>query len=186
MNRCDRFLLVAVPIALILLGLTIYKYGFLRVVAEMNTVAESEAMKTATLEKYVRLIAEKPELEKKIAALQEVRKAEGTKLVEGKTPALAAAALQNIVKQKIMSSGGTVLSERAERPEELGVGNLKTISVSFEATEPDSGALTKMLYATETSTPFLIVRELECRIMDWREPKQLSVRLKISALTSGK
>lgn len=186
MNRRNRFLVLAVPVALILLGFVVYQYGVLRVMDEMSTITESEAMKTATLDKYARLITERPDVEKKIAALQEAMQAEDSKLVDGKTPALAAAALQNIVKEKIMSSGGTVLSERAEKPEELGIGNLKTISVTIEAREPDTGALTRMLYAIETGTPFLIVRELECRIMDWREPKQLSVHLKISALTSGK
>lgn len=186
MSRRNRFLIMMVPIALILLGFVVYQYGFLPIEAEMNTITDTEAIKTATLEKYARLIAEKPDLEKKIAVLQEARKAQDTKLVEGKTPALAAAALQNIVKEKILSSGGTVLSERAEKPEDIGIGNLKMISVTFKATEPDSGALARMLYATETSTPFLIVRELECRITDWREPKQLSVHLKISALINGK
>jgi hypothetical protein len=179
-------LLLSIPVAIVLLGCVVYEYGILRVESEMQSISEVESIKSATLGKYVRLIAEKPDLEKRIAALQESKKEEETKLIEGQTPALAAATLQNIVKGKIIGAGGTVSSERIDKPEELGVAQLKVIGVIFDATLPDTGALNNMLYSLETGIPCLSVRELECRIMNWREPKQLSIRMKVSALIAGR
>ena len=185
MTRKNKFLLLSIPVAIVLLGCIVYEYGILRVESEMQSISEVESIKSATLGKYVRLIAEKPDLEKIIAALQESRKAEDAKLIEGHTPALAAATLQNIVKGKIIGAGGTVSSERIDKPEELGVAQLKVIGVIFDATLPDTGALNNMLYSLETGIPCLLVREIECRIMNWREPKQLSIRMKVSALMAG-
>jgi hypothetical protein len=186
MIQKNKLLLLSIPVALVLLGGVIYKYGILRAEAEMQSINEVESMKSAKLEKYVRLIAEKPALERRIAALEEGRKAEETKLIEGQTPALAAAALQNIVKGLIIGAGGTVTSERIDKPEELGVTHLKVIGVIFHATLPDTGALTNMLYSLETGTPCLSVRDFECRIMNSREPKQLSIQMKVSALMAGR
>jgi len=186
MNRKNNILIPVLAVAFVLMGLVIYEYGILRVKAKIDSIEEITSLKKATLEKCIRLISEKPDLEKRVSSLRESRKSEDQKLIEGRTPALAAAVLQNIVKGKIISARGTVSSERIDKPETLGAGKLKIISVIFDATMPDTGALINMLYSIETSTPYLLVRELDCKSMNWKEPKQLSIRLKISALMDGR
>jgi len=185
MKGKGKFLVAAVPLMVILLGAVIYEYGYLRVQTEVAAMKDMTAVKSKTLEKYVSLIADKPRIEEKLKALREATKAaEGSKLIEGQTPSLAAAALQNTVKSIITARGGTVSSERAEKPE--NIGKYKMITITLDAIFPDTSALRDTLYVIETQTPSLVVRELDTRIRNFREPRDLTVKLKVSGLTGGR
>ena len=168
----------------ILSGLVIYQYGYLRVHSDITSIKEEQAVKTKTLEKYITLISEKPRLEKKLSLLKETRKTDESKLIEGQTPSLAAAVLQDTVKGIITGRGGTISSERVVKPEDLG--KFKVISVSIDAVLPDSRALSDILYAIETRTPYLVVKELDTRVRDFRNPRDLIIKLDVSALTAAK
>jgi hypothetical protein len=182
--RNSRILTAAIPIIIVLAGAAIYEYGYLGVQDEVSTILEAEAVKSKTLEKYVTLIAQKPEFEKKLAQLKDQRKADDRKIIEAQTPSLAAATLQNSVKALITGKSGTISSERVEKPETLG--KFRLISVSIDAVLPDAKALADVLYAIETQTPYLVVKELDARVRNINDPRELTVRLRVSALTSGK
>ncbi|HXX58941.1 MAG TPA: type II secretion system protein GspM [Thermodesulfovibrionales bacterium] len=180
-NRALRF---GIPLIILLVVLLGYQYGYVRVRTEMASLKESRAVKVKTLEKFMALIAEKPEMEKKLAALKEARKADDSKLIEGQTPSIAAAALQDTVKGILTGRGGTISSERVSKPEELG--KFKIINISIDAVVPDARALSDILYSIETRTPYLVVKELDARIRNFKEPKDLTIKLDVSALTGGK
>ncbi len=169
---------------IILLGLIVYDYGYLKIRAEMSSMKEMEALKTKTLTRYVSLIAEKPRLDKKLATLKERRKAEDSKLIEGQTLSLSAATLQETVKGIITARGGTISSERVDKPEDLG--NFKVITISIDSILPDVRVLSDILYAIETRTPYLVVKEADTRVRNFRDPRELMVKLKVSALTVSK
>ncbi len=97
---------------------------------------------------------------------------------------LAAATLQSTVKEVITSRGGSIASERVEKPEKSG--NFQMITVTIDAILPDTRALGDTLLAIETQTPYLVVRELDTRIRNFRDPKDLTVKLKVSGLTEGR
>ena len=180
----SKTLIVSIPLAIILMGLLTYQYGYLRIQSELSTIREEQAIKTKTLEKYINLISEKPVLEKKLAALKEARKADNSKLIEEQTPSLAAAQLQEIVKSSITGRGGTISSERVGKPEDFE--KFKVISVSVDAVIPDSRVLSEILYSIETRTPYLVIKELDTRVKNYRDPRELMVKLDVTALTSGK
>ncbi|MCX5847555.1 MAG: type II secretion system protein GspM [Deltaproteobacteria bacterium] len=184
MKKKSKILVVAIPLMIILLGAVIYQYGYLRAQTELTAMEDTRSVKSKTLEKYITLIADKPRIEEKLNALRETRKAENSKMIEGQTPSLAAAALQNTIKVMITARGGTISSERAEKPEDTG--KFKMITVTIDAVLPDTRALGDTLYAIETQTPYLVVRELDTRIRNFREPRDLIVKLKVSGLTGGK
>jgi hypothetical protein len=180
----SRLLSIAIPVMIILAGAAVYEYGYLGIRNEVSSIREVESVKAKTLEKYVSLIALKPEFEKDLAILKDQRKAEDRKIIGGQTPSLAAATLQNAVKGLITGKQGIISSERVEKPEALG--KFKLISVSIDAVLPDVKALTDVLYGIETQTPYLVVKELDARIRNINDPSELTVRLKVSALTTGK
>jgi hypothetical protein len=182
--RKTKTLIVSIPLMIILMGLLIYQYGFLRIRSELATIQEEQAIKKKTLEKYINLISEKPSLEKRLASLKETRKADDSKLIEGQTPSLVAAQLQEIVKSTITGRGGTISSERVGKPEDLG--KFKVISVSVDAVIPDSRALSEIPYSIETRTPYLVIKELDVRVKNYRDPRELMVKLDVSALTGGR
>ncbi len=184
MEKRNRILIVALPLMIILLGFIVYDYGYLKIRTELNSIKEREALRTKTLTKYVTLIAEKPQLEKKLTSLKERRKIDDSKLIEGQTLSLSAATLQENVKTIITGKGGTISSERVDKPEDLG--GFKLITISIDSVLPDTRVLSEVLYAIETRTPYFVVKEVDVRVRNFREPRELMVKLKVSALTVGK
>lgn len=182
--RRNRIIIFGIPLILILLALVSYEYGYLRIQSEVVSLREEQAIKMKTLEKYTALINERPQLEKELNNLKETRRAEDSKLVEGQTLSLAAATLQDMVKGIIVGRGGTISSERVGKPEDHG--KFKVISVSIDAVLPDSRALSDILYSIETRTPYLVVKELDTRVRDYRNPRELMVKLDVSALSTAK
>lgn len=184
MKTKSRTLVLAIPFMVVLLGLLIYQYVYVRIQTDVASIKESESVKTRTLEKYITLIAEKPQMEKNLVSLKEERKADDSKLVEGHTLSLASAALQDTVKDIVTRSGGTISSQRVSKPEDLG--KFKVITVSIDTILPDSRALRDILYAIETRTPYLTIKEVDIRIRNFRDPREQVVKLDVSAVTSGK
>ena len=182
-TKRSKLLIAAVPVMAVLFVFLMYEYVYLRVQADVASIKESQSMKTKTLEKYIALIAEKPEMEKNLAALKEERKADDSKLVEGKTLSLAAASLQDVVKDIVTRSGGTISSQRVGKPEDLG--KFKIITVSIDTILPDPRALRDILYAIETRTPYLTIKDVDIRIRNFKDPREQVVKLDVSAITRG-
>jgi len=183
MRRKNSILLVAVPLMLILLGIVAYEYGYLRVRAELTDLEGMASSRSKTLAKYLALIAEKPGLEEKLADMEDKRKTDSSKMIEGQTPSIAAASLQSVVKGVITARGGNIASDRVEKAEEMG--KFKMITVTVDSVMPDTKALGDILHTIETQTPYLVVREMDVRIRNFKDPRDLSVKLKVSGLTGG-
>lgn len=184
MNRRSKLLPIAIPLIVVLFGAVIYEYGYLRIREELTDREDAMSVKLKTLEKQMTLIADKPTIERNLSALREARKLENAKIIEGQTAPLAAATLQSTVKDAITSRGGNIVSERVEKPETAG--DFKIITVTIDAILPDTRALGDTLLAIETQTPYLVVRELDARIRNFRDPRDLTVKLKVSGLTEGR
>ena len=175
---------MTIPVLVVLTGLVIYQYGYLNLQEELRSLKDDKAMKMKTLQKYADFAARKAEFEQRLAALKEARKTDESKLIEGQTPSVAAASLQNSIKGLVTAKGGSISSERVEKPED--VNKFKVISVSIDGVVPDIRFLNEVLFAIETQTPSLVVRELDARVRDFRDPRELMVRLKVSGMTLGK
>jgi hypothetical protein len=183
MKRKSKLLILSIPIIMMLSGAVIYQYGILNIQEEVSSIKDLQASKIKTMRKYAEAIAQKSNLEKQIISLKEKRKNEDTKIIVAITPAIAAANLQNSVKGIITGRGGTINSERVEKPDDLG--KFKVINVILDVIFPDVRALSDALFSIETQTPYLVVKELDVRIINYAVPRDLSVKLKISALTGG-
>lgn len=183
-RKFSPVLLLAIPVLIVLAGAVFYQYGYVAVQEEISAIQDAQRIKAKLLKKYAALIVQKPELEKQLALLNEQRRSEDRKLVTGQTLSIAAAALQSAVKSAITGRAGTISSERVEKAET--VDRYKLISVSIDAVLPDVKALTDVLFSIETQTPFLVVKELNVRNRNIIDPKELTVRIRVSALTTGK
>lgn len=175
---------VATPLIAVLIGLVLYQHVYVRVRTDLKMVREERALKMRMLKKQVALISERPGLEKRLAHLTEQRKVADSKVLTGNTPALAGASLQEAVKSIITEKGGAISSERIEKPEDTG--HFKVVTASFDCLVPDVRSLNDILYALETRTPYLAVKEVDTRIRDFRNPRELMVKLTVSALMPAK
>jgi len=205
--------MLAAPVLIILFCLVMYDYVYLGVKAEKASIREQRDAKMGTLNKYIALIAEKPELEKQLAVLKEQEKAQKVKLIDGEPISVASANLQGMVKGIVTGRGGTISSERIGKPEDLekspalpagtvapaakAAAGKKTekpsegqkfqvLSVSIDATLPDVAALSDILYSIETRTPYLVIKELDARVRNFKEPRELMVRIDITSLYGGR
>ena len=183
MKRKSNLLIISIPLIIILAAGVIYQYGIIGVREEVSSVNDLKMSKIKTLRKYTEAIAQKTNLEKQILALKDTRKSENSKIIAAQTPAVAAADLQDSVKGIITGRGGTINSERVEKPEELG--KFKVTNVELDIIFPDVKTLSDTLFAIETQTPYLVVKELDVRVRNYTDPKDLIVKLKIAALTGG-
>jgi len=175
---------VALPVIVVLALLVAYQYVYLAASSEIASLRERQAARMGTLERYVNLIAERPALEKKVEALRERRVTEASKIIEAQTLSIAAATLETIVKGSITGAGGSIASERVEKPDDLG--KLKVVNVSVDAVLPDTRALSDVLFTLESHTPYIVIREMDTRVRNFRDPRELMVKLRIAALTGGK
>jgi general secretion pathway protein M len=180
----SKTLVIAIPLMVILSGFLLYQYVYVGIQTEVASIKESQSIKTTTLEKYMALIAKKPELEKELVSLKDERKAEDSKLIEGQTVSLASATLQDMVKDAVTRSGGTISSERIVKSEDFG--KFKIISVSLDTILPDTRVLRDILYSLETQTPYLTIKDVDIRVRNYRDPRDEIVKLEVSALTASR
>ncbi len=175
-----RTLLLTIPVAIVLAGVVAYQYGYVKLQEKIAVVKEEKGMKLRTLEKYAKVLAEKDELSERLSQLKNTRAQIESRLIPGDTPSLAAAALLDIVKTTITGRGGRISSEQIGNTEELG--HLTVINVNIDAVIPGSGVLGDILYAIETRTPWIAVNEIEVRVVNIRDPREINTKMHVSAL----
>jgi len=182
-KRSGRFLLLALPLLAILAGGVVYRYGYLRVQSELSDLKEAQARKMDLLRKEITLISRSAQLEQEERALAEERKAEEARFIDGATAPLAAAAMQQLVKDLVVKKGGAVLAENVEKPENEGA--LTVVSETLDSTYPDIRVFLDAVSALETQASCLSLREIDVRVKNPADPRDLTVRMKISALSKG-
>lgn len=176
----SKLLIISIPVIMILAGFLVYDYGIVQILRQAEEMRDQLDLKTKMLKKYNDLLARQPALEKQIVELKEARKNADAKMMSAQTVAIASANLQNAVKDIITGKNGVISSERIEKPEENG--KFKTISVTVDAVFPDMRALSETLLAIETQTPYLVVKEVDMRVRNFNDPRDLMVKLKVAAL----
>lgn len=180
MKRKNKLLIGSIPAIIMMTVLVLYEYGISDIYRKADELKEQYGIKMKILEKYTGKIARRPLLENRIAVLKQARKNEENKLIMSPTTAIASANLQNSIKGVITGRGGVINSERVEKTEERG--KFKIISVTVDAVFPDIRVLSDTLLAVETQTPYLVVKEVDVRVRNYTDPKELLVKLKVAAL----
>jgi hypothetical protein len=177
----SKVLLPSMIVIMILSGFLVYDYGIVRVLEKTDEMKDQYNTKIKMINKYKDLIAQKPLVEKQIADLKEAGKRQEAKMMTAQTIAIAQANLQDTVKGIITGRNGVINSERAEKPEDSG--KFKMISVTLDTVFPDIRMLSEALVAIETQTPYLVIQELDMRVRNYTDPRELVVKLKVAALT---
>ncbi len=179
----NRRIVAAGAVIFILTALTIYRYGVVYLGERLEQVREEREMKVKTLSKYRALLSKRESISQDVAGLKRLLKDEELKLLSGNTPALASASLQEIIKQIITAKGATISSERVEKTEDYD--GYRVVSVSVDMIVDGISSLNEIIYSIESRTPYMVIRELDVRVRNYRNPAQLTVRLKVSGLSSA-
>jgi hypothetical protein len=214
-TRNRRLMIIAVPVLVILAALVFYDYVYLGVRSELSSIRDEQDLKMKTLTKYLILISQGSEYEKKLADLKEKAKAQSARFVPGEPVSIASANLQALVKGIVIERKGILTSERIGKPEDLEKApaqppaaplpapvvrgqavkkapvtaeppRIQVLSISIDATVPDAAALSDILYSIETRSPDLVIKELDVRVRNFREPRELLVKIDVIGLYEGK
>lgn len=179
-----NLLKILIPAVVILGALVLYQNVYVKSANRLADLRDRRAAAAEALKRYQKLVDEKPLFEKKLESMRGTRNDLEAGLFSGQSLSITSAALQDTVKTIIASGGGIVSSEKADKAEPLGK-KFMIVSASFDMTLPDTNALTNVLYQIETHKPVMVIKELSIQCMNIRDPKALSARLTVAALTGG-
>jgi len=171
-NKEKRYILIA-GTALLLLGLI---YRFSPGLDFFHSSQEEILLKKKKLFKYRQLVQEKNVFEKKLISLNRTLDRAESALLKGKTSALAAVELQNILKKMTGESQVGIKTMRVLKPEETEKEKYLGILVQFTFAST-TRQLKEILYKIETSAKLLAIRELRIRNFRRRQAGQIQTTI---------
>jgi len=164
LSRERRYILLGGAV-LLLIGL-IYRYA--PSVEGLFSSAEATALKEQKLANYRRIAQKRQALETQLEALRQTLRRAESGLLAGKTPALAAVEVQNMIKRIVEEKGAQVRSIRVLRPQ--GEEEGAYVGIPVQATVLSNiRQLKEVLYAIESSGNLFHVRELRVRAVGRRK-----------------
>lgn len=143
--------------ALLLIGLVV----IVPVVGKSMELHETEDNLVFKLQKYERILARKEAVMASMEAVKEQYQEHGL-LNTQTTGALASAELQEFVKQAIVEAGGQLSSTQALPVTAKNEFSRITVSVRMSG---NSEVLRAVLYKIETSTPLIVINQIDIRPM---------------------
>jgi hypothetical protein len=136
-------------------------------------------VKVKQLEKYRQFIAEKSRFEENLKSVKSLSSRSMIKLLAGDTAPLAAANLQDILKTLSAKNQIAIKSEKVLNP--IANGSFEQIPVQIEFMSSITN-LTNFLFDMEVYEKLLILTDLDIRVINRRNPQDISVVIVVAGL----
>jgi type II secretory pathway component PulM len=176
-NRSRKILFA---VAGILFLLVVFQFGWNRFTAMEQNLEEQIELKTVQLENQRRIVEQSESYRRTNQELKDLREEiVSTKLLQGDTPALAEAKLQNMVNSIAKDTQVNVLSMRMLPRKKENIFTILQIGINGRA-EIDS--IQDFLIQIEQEERFMYVSELEIKIVNRREERYFNFSAQITAL----
>ena len=156
--QTQRWLAVGLLVFVVLLVSLILVAPIISKGLELNESKENLAF---TLKKYENILAGKDAIVGNIAAIKQQHESQGYFNNQG-TSALASAQMQEFIKQAIVQAGGQLSSTQVLPPTNKDKFSRITVSVRMTG---NIEVLRAVLYKLETSTPLIVIEQLDIRPM---------------------
>jgi general secretion pathway protein M len=156
----QRWLAVGLLVLVVILAFSLVIWPIINKGLELNETKENLAF---TLKKYERILANKENVQKSIASIEQQNQQQGYFNSQG-TSALASAQMQEFIKQAIVQAGGQLSSTQVLPSSESEKDIFDRITVSVRMTG-NIEVLRAVLYKLETSTPLIVIDQLDIRPM---------------------
>jgi len=138
-------------------------------------------LKERQLAKYRKMVHGGDELEVRLASLRNALKQGESGLLTGKTPSLAAADIQNSLRDIATKSNVEINTVGVLKPAETKHGNYIYIPVQLTVTSTIR-TLTEFLYGIESSPKYLTVKKVKIRVVSRRKSEQIKADITIYGL----
>lgn len=146
---------------LVLMLILLVAAVLLPAIGQWRALNDEKAQLAVKLRQYERILAGKDQVLKSIVSVKETI-AEQHYFNSQNTEALASAEVQEVIKKAIVDAGGKLSSTQALPVKNKGKFSLLTVSVRMTG---NSEVLRAVLYQLETSTPLIIIDQLDIRPM---------------------
>jgi general secretion pathway protein M len=156
--QTQRWLAVGLLAFVVLLVILLFILPIISKGLELNETKENLAF---TLKKYEQILAGKEAIVGNIAAIKQQHQDQGYFNNQG-TSALASAQMQEFIKQAIVQAGGQLSSTQVLPSASKDKFSRITVSVRMTG---NSEILRAVLYRLETSTPLIVIDQLDIRPM---------------------
>ena len=173
-KRDKRFLIIG---ALALLLFLVFNYVITPFIESEKNIREGTEQKEMTLQKFEKIITERPEVEKQLAQIKRKQSQLNAKLLTGSTPSLAAAEMQKML-EKISSTHDLELKSVKVQDAEKE-GDFLTIPLEIRL-QTDLDRTRKFLADIEKNQKYLIVPTLKISVQNQREPKEVIVTMVVT------
>ena len=168
----------------IALGLAAYIFLVVPLVEAKKKADQTIALNQRILLKYAEILQTRKTVEEGLAGTQKQREEIQKRLIQGETPQLGAAHLQDLVKRLAEKNNLGLRSFRNLDPKE--VGSFRRISVQIEFNPLSSMQnLTQFLYELEHQEQELMISEMDILVFNPRTPNTIQGNLIISGLMKG-
>jgi len=156
-------------------------YRIFPTLQNLSGTSDEIGLKERQLAKYRKMVHGGDELEVRLASLRNALKQGESGLLTGKTPSLAAADIQNILRDIATKSNVEIKTVGVLKPTETEHGNYIYIPVKLTVTSTIR-TLTEFLYGIESSPKSLTVKKVRIRVVSRRKSKQIKSDITIYGL----
>ena len=168
--------------ALIIIGAVVVfiavLYRFFPFFENIESLDDEISLKEKNLIKYRQMVRERNDLEAKLDSLNRIIENAESGLLEGKTPALSAVDVQNILKEITDKSDMEVLTMRVMKPEnkEEDIYMIIPVQITIRSSVRQ---LKEVIYQIESSSRLLRVSDCRVRVVRGRVEDQVQATLTV-------
>jgi Tfp pilus assembly protein PilO len=175
--RLDRQKKILLVIGTVILFIGVI-YRFFPFFENIESLDNEILLKEKNLTKYHQMVRERNDLEAKLESLNQIIENAESGLLEGKTPALAAVDIQNILKEITDKSDMEVLTMRVMKPEnkEEDVYIIIPVQITIRSSVRQ---LKEVIYQIESSSRLLKVSDCRVRVIRGRVEGQVQATLTV-------
>lgn len=170
-------------IGMILLIL-LYTFGILPLVEAKKKAEEEILLKKKALVRYEEYLGNRKLFEEELNRTQQQYDAIQRRLLDGETPQLGSANLQEVVRRLSEKAGVSIRSFRMLEPKEIDVYRKVSIQIDFN---PNNSMLNlgQFIYDIENHEKELMISEMDLLVLNIRMPNQIQGSMVISGLMKG-
>jgi len=162
----------------------LYTFGILPLVEAKKKAEEEILLKKKALVRYEEYLGNRKLFEEELNRTQQQYDAIQRRLLDGETPQLGSANLQEVVRRLSEKAGVSIRSFRMLEPKEIDVYRKVSIQIDFN---PNNSMLNlgQFIYDIENHEKELMISEMDLLVLNIRMPNQIQGSMVISGLMKG-
>jgi len=177
--RSRRERIIVLTAVLIAVVFVLFQYIIDPFMESQSRIEEEIPTKRMQLEKYRQFVAGKAKAEQDLQRIENLAKRSSNKLLSGNTSPLAAANLQEILKTLSAKNMIKIRSEKVLDSKQYDYYVQIPVQIEFMSTITD---LTNFLYDIETYQKILTIVDLNIRVANRRDPRDVHATIVVAGL----